>query len=69
MWEVRADSARVERTSTGAYRVALTVTACKARTDGPGRETPLPVDDLVEIGVFGEPAAGCARVASGRDGG
>jgi hypothetical protein len=59
LWEVEARQARVERTGGGAYRVTLDVAARKLRADSAGRETEVPMDDLVEIGVF----------APGEDGG
>jgi hypothetical protein len=52
LWDVRTDSARVERTATGAYQVTFDVVARKLRADSVGRETETPMHDLVEIGVF-----------------
>jgi ABC-2 type transport system permease protein len=52
LWGVRADSARAEADGTGAYRVTLFVDATKARADSIGNQTKIPMDDLVEIGVF-----------------
>ena len=54
LWEVKTDRATVERTADGRYQVALDIEARKVRADGVGRETEIPMDDLVEIGVFGE---------------
>ncbi|HEU4628118.1 MAG TPA: M1 family aminopeptidase [Gemmatimonadaceae bacterium] len=54
LWDVRAETARVEPTGDGAYRVTLEVTASKVRADSVGRETPVPMDELVEIGVFAD---------------
>jgi hypothetical protein len=34
--------------------VTLYVEASKARADSVGRQTPIPMDDLVEVGVFAE---------------
>lgn len=42
----------MEPTGTGGYQVTLTVAAKKVRADGVGNETEVPMDDLVEIGVF-----------------
>lgn len=53
LWDVRAKEARVEPVGDGSYRVALTIEARKVRSDGVGNETEVPMDDLVEIGVFG----------------
>ena len=52
---VRAGEARVEPTGTGQYRVVLQVTATKVRADSIGRETGIPMNDLVEIGIFAGP--------------
>ncbi len=52
LWEVRADRARVEPTGTGEYTVTLDVVAKKLRADSVGNETEVPMDDLIEIGVF-----------------
>lgn len=52
---VRVGDARVEPTGTGQYRVTLQVTATKVRADSIGRETAIPMNDLVEIGVFAGP--------------
>jgi hypothetical protein len=55
LWSVRADSARAEPAGGGAYRVTLFVDASKARADSIGNQTPVAMDDLVEIGVFAGP--------------
>jgi ABC-type transport system involved in multi-copper enzyme maturation permease subunit len=52
VWDVRTDSARAVPAGGGAYRVTLHVTASKVRADSVGRQTPVPMDDLVEVGVF-----------------
>jgi ABC-2 type transport system permease protein len=57
LWNVRADRARAEPTAAGEYRVTLEVEAVKVRADSTGSETEVPMDDLVEIGVFA-PATG-----------
>jgi ABC-2 type transport system permease protein len=57
IWDVRTDSAKAEPIGGGAYRVTLFVDASKARADSIGRQTPIPMDDLVEVGVFAEGAA------------
>jgi len=51
-WNVRADSARAEAVGGGAWRVTLFVDASKARADSIGNQTPVAMDDLVEVGVF-----------------
>ena len=52
LWEVETRRAAVERTGTGEYQVTLDVVAKKVTADSIGRETEVPMDDLVEIGVF-----------------
>jgi hypothetical protein len=52
LWDVRAERAVVAPAGTGAYVVTLDVVAKKMRADGEGNETEVPMDDLVEIGVF-----------------
>jgi murein DD-endopeptidase MepM/ murein hydrolase activator NlpD len=53
LWHVRTKRAVVERTDAGEYQVTIDVVAKKVRADSVGRETETPMDDLVEIGVFG----------------
>jgi hypothetical protein len=57
---VRTDSARAEPVGGGSYRVTLFVDASKARADSVGRQTPVMMDDAVEVGVF----AGTSRDGS-----
>lgn len=52
LWDVRAERAVVEPTGDGQHAVTLTVVAKKMRVDGEGNETEVPMDELVEIGVF-----------------
>lgn len=52
LWEVKTERAVVEPTGTGEYRVAIDVVAKKMTADSVGKETEVPMDDLVEIGVF-----------------
>jgi len=52
IWDVRTDSVTAEPSGGGAYRVTLFVDASKARADSIGNKTPIPMDDLVEVGVF-----------------
>lgn len=42
LWNVRAETARVEPTGTGELRVTLAVTASKVRADSVGNETRVP---------------------------
>lgn len=52
LWNLHADSARTEPAGLGRTKVTLFVDASKARADSVGNQTPTPMDDLVEIGVF-----------------
>jgi hypothetical protein len=52
LWDVRTQRAVVERSATGEYVVTLDVVARKLRADSVGNETEVPMDELVEIGVF-----------------
>jgi hypothetical protein len=52
LWDVRTDSVRAEPDGAGAWRATLHVDASKARADSVGRQTPIPMDELVEVGVF-----------------
>jgi hypothetical protein len=58
LWDVKADSARVESMPDGKFRVTLDVSARKLRADSVGKETEVPMNDVVAIGVFAEGASG-----------
>jgi ABC-type transport system involved in multi-copper enzyme maturation permease subunit len=75
LWDVKLDGATVHRMPDGRYEVALEVEARKVRADSVGRQTEIPMNDLVEIGVFGAEDDGAfgeplllerTRVRSGR---
>jgi hypothetical protein len=66
LWDVKAERAAVQPAADGKFRVTLDVTARKLRADSVGNETEVPMNDLVEIGVFA--AAGGAQSASGASG-
>ncbi|HEX6037640.1 M1 family aminopeptidase [Longimicrobium sp.] len=53
LWDVRAEAVRVQPAGAGAYRVTMDVVARKVRADSVGVETEVPMDDLVDVGVFG----------------
>ncbi|HEV2147654.1 MAG TPA: M1 family aminopeptidase [Longimicrobiaceae bacterium] len=61
LWNVRAERARVQPAGTGEYRVTLAVEARKVRADSIGNETEVPMDDLVEVGVFAPAGTGEGR--------
>jgi aminopeptidase N len=50
----RVEEATCSRRDDGKYVVNLKVAASKLRADGLGAETEIPIDDLIDIGVFGE---------------
>jgi len=52
LWDVKIERASTQRTDSGAYRVTLEIKASKLRADSIGVETEVPMNDLVEIGVF-----------------
>lgn len=54
LWDVKTQSATTRRLPDGKYEVTLEVIAQKLRADKIGVETPTPMDDLVEVGVFAE---------------
>jgi hypothetical protein len=51
-WELETDNATAEQTADGNWQVTLAVQARKVVVDETGTETELPMDELVEIGVF-----------------
>ena len=51
-WEFETEGATAEQTEAGAWQVTLDVRARKVVVDSEGVETPVPMDDWVEIGVF-----------------
>jgi ABC-2 type transport system permease protein len=52
LWDVKTQSAAARRLPDGKYEVTLEVMAQKLRADGTGVETPTPMNDFVEVGVF-----------------
>ena len=55
-WELTTERATTEPTSNGEWRVSLEVEARKVAVDTMGAETDMPMDDLVEIGVYASEA-------------
>ncbi|HKG93629.1 MAG TPA: hypothetical protein VKA84_17110, partial [Gemmatimonadaceae bacterium] len=51
-WELETERAAAEPTGAGTWRVTLDVRARKVAVDTAGVETPVPMDDWVEVGVF-----------------
>lgn len=56
LYDNRARSASARKRPDGRYQVTLQVQAGKTRADGDGNETPVAMNDLVEVGVFEGPA-------------
>lgn len=51
-WELATERATATQTDTGAWQVTLDVRARKVVVEEDGVETELPMDDLIEVGVF-----------------
>jgi hypothetical protein len=52
LYDNKAVSATSQKTPEGKYKVTLEVQARKVQADGNGAETPMPLADYIEIGVF-----------------
>jgi aminopeptidase N len=52
LYDNKAVSAKVEETPDHKYKVTMVVNARKLRADGEGKETEVPIHDLIEVGVF-----------------
>ena len=58
LFDNQATRAVSTRRPDGRYDVTVTATARKLRADGEGRESEVPLDDWIDVGIFGEAAAG-----------
>ncbi len=56
LYENKAVEATFSRRDDGKYVVRLTLETAKLRADGQGVESPVALDDLIEVGVFGAEA-------------
>ena len=67
-WELEAERAAAHQTAAGAWQVTLDVQARKVVVDEAGVATEVPMDDWIEIGVFGDgaPYVQKHRVRSGK---
>jgi hypothetical protein len=54
LWDLRTTHVRAVPAGGGAYRVTMQVEARKMRADSVGNDTDVPMNDLVEVAVFGE---------------
>jgi len=52
LYDNKAVTATVTQTPDKKYKVSLTVQAHKLRSDGSGNETPMALNDYIDIGVF-----------------
>ncbi len=57
LYENKASRATWTKRPDGKYVVQVQVAAAKYRAEGKGKETPAPLDDWIDIGVFGEKEA------------
>jgi hypothetical protein len=57
-WELKTERSTAEQIDVGGWKVTLDVQARKVVVDLAGVETEVPMDDWVEIGVFGPTAEG-----------
>ena len=53
LFENQLDEATYTKRADGKYDVRLTIRAAKTRADSLGNETPLPLRDYVDVGIFG----------------
>ena len=53
LWDLRTTAVTAVPAGSGTWRVTLDVEAHKLRADGSGKESEVPMNDFVEIGVFG----------------
>ena len=58
LFELKADSAIITDAPDGRYRLDLYLTSKKLRADSLGAETPIPMHDWVDVGVYTRPARG-----------
>jgi ABC-2 type transport system permease protein len=58
LFENKTETAEFEEKSDNEFEVTLKVTAEKLRADSTGLETPIPINDWIDIGVYGKNVAG-----------
>ena len=68
LYDLKATAAAARPRPDGRYDVTLTVTAAKVHADGTGKETPAPMNETVDVGLFAAKpgAAGFGPRASDR---
>ena len=57
-WQFRTERVEAKQTPSGAWQVTLDVKARKTVIDEAGVETDLPMDEPIEIGIYGSPEQG-----------
>jgi len=57
-WTFDTKEARAQQTAAGTWQVTLEVEAHKVVADSAGKETELPINDMLEIGIFAPAAPG-----------
>ena len=63
-WEFETEGVTAEQASDGTWQVTLQIAAEKVVADTAGVEIELPMDEWVEIGVFGRPLEGVAELSA-----
>ncbi|HKP30207.1 MAG TPA: M1 family aminopeptidase, partial [Gemmatimonadales bacterium] len=58
LWDFKTEDASALKNPDGTWTVSLKVTATKFRADSLGSQTEIPINDLVDIGVFGDKQPG-----------
>jgi hypothetical protein len=58
LWDVKTDSVITTPVSGGQFRVTVVGTAAKLRADSLGGETPAPLSDYIDVGLFDAPKTG-----------
>jgi hypothetical protein len=58
LWDFKTEDATGRRNADSTWTVTLRVSALKFRADSLGNQTDIPINDLVDIGVFGDKQPG-----------
>ena len=58
LWDLSVSDAHVEPTDDGRFRVTMSVATKQFEADGAGKETEVPLDVWLDVGVFGKAAEG-----------
>lgn len=63
LYDLKIESAVAERRADGRYEVKLRVAASRSKFDGSGNESPLSMNEAIQIGVFAKPTGEAERGA------